>query len=217
MLKILVKAARAHQLYLHNNPTYLRALDYARAAFAPIWEVADELVFDVTETELKWHGETVLHEPEKATDNIPWMMYKDGIRELRLLKEFELHELVPLLDILQRSRKVSPEEDDLLTMLWEQEFAYLRYRYIDLSTDQATPIEKAGPRGGEAGAQAVRDSAPPMDATVSSVVNLEDFDSTLYFLEESEAEYLREEVRKEYTYDMRRNVEIGRASCRERV
>jgi hypothetical protein len=206
MLKTLVKAARAHQLYLHNNPTYLRALEVARAAFAPIWEVADELVFDVTETELKWHGETVLYEPEKATDNIPWMMYKDGIRELRLLKEFERHELVPLLDILQRSRKVSPEEDDLLTMLWEQEFAYLRYRYIDLSTDQATPIDRAGPRGGEAGAQAMRDAAPPMDATVASVVNLEDFDSTLYFLEESEAEYLREEVRKEYTYDMRRNV-----------
>ena len=206
MLKILVKAARAHQLYLHNNPTYLRALEYARAAFAPIWEVADELVFDVTETELKWHGEVVLHEPEKATDNIPWMMYKDGIRELRFLKEFERHELVPLLDILQRSRKVSPEEDDLLTMLWEQEFTYLRYRYIDLSTDQATPIDKAGFRGGEAGAQALQASAPPMDATVSGVVNLEDFDSTLYFLEESEVEYLREEVRKEYTYDMRRNV-----------
>jgi hypothetical protein len=45
-----------------------------------------------------------------------------------------------------------------------------------------------------------------MDATVASVVNLEDFDSTLYFLEESEIEYLREEVRKEYAYDMRRNV-----------
>ena len=206
MLKILVKAARAHQLYLHNNPTYLRALDYARAAFAPIWEVTDELVLDVTETELKWLGEAVLDEPEKATDNIPWMMYKDGIRELRILKDFEKHELVPLLDILQRSRKVSPEEDDLLTMLWEQEFTYLRYRYIDLSTDQATPIDKAGFRGGEAGAQALQESAPPIDATVASVVNLEDFDSTLYFLEESEVEYLREEVRKEYAIDMRRNV-----------
>jgi hypothetical protein len=206
MLKILVKAARAHQLYLHNNPTYLRALDYARAAFAPIWEVTDELVLDVTETELKWLGEAVLDEPEKATDNIPWMMYKDGIRELRILKDFEKHELVPLLDILQRSRKVSPEEDDLLTMLWEQEFTYLRYRYIDLSNEQATPIDKAGFRGGEAGAQALQESAPPMDATVASVVNLEDFDSTLYFLEESEVEYLREEVRKEYAIDMRRNV-----------
>ncbi len=203
---MLVKAARAHQLYLHNNPTYLRALDIARAAFSPIWEVTDELVFDVTETELRWYGEPVLHEAEKATDNIPWMMYKDGIRELRFLKEFERHELVPLLDILQRSRKVSPEEDDLLTMLWEQEFSYLRYRYIDLSTDQAAPIDRAGFRGGEADAKALQESAQPIDSTVASVVNLEDFDSTLYFLEESEIEYLREEVRKEYAIDMRRNV-----------
>jgi HEAT repeat protein len=206
MLKLLVKAARAHQLYLHNNPTYLRALDVARAAFAPIWQLTDELAFEVTETELRWHGEAVLHEPEKATDNIPWMMYKDGIRELRFMKDFERDELVPLLDILQRSRKVSPEEDDLLTMLWEQEFTYLRYRYIDLSTDQAAPIDKAGFRGGEAGADAIRESAPPMDSTVASVVNLEDFDSTLYFLEDSEVEYLRDEVRKEYAIDMRRNV-----------
>jgi hypothetical protein len=206
MLKIFVKAARAHQLYLHNNPAYLRALDYARAAFTPIWEVTDELVFDITETELRWHGEAVLHEPEKATDNIPWMMYKDGIRELRLLKDFERNELEPLLDILQRSRRVSPEEDDLLTMLWEQEFSYLRYRYIDMATDQAAPIDKAGFRGGEAGAQAIQESAPPIDSTVASVVNLEDFDSTLYFLEESEVEYLRGEVRKEYEIDMRRNV-----------
>jgi HEAT repeat protein len=206
MLKVLVKAARAHQLYMHNNPSYLRALDYARAAFTPIWELTDELVFEITETQLKWQGEAVLEEPEKATDNIPWMMYKDGIRELRLLKEFERFELEPLLDILQRSRRVSPDEVDLLTMLWEQEFTYLRYRYIDMSTDQAAPIDKAGFRGGEAGPQAVQESAPPMDSTVANVVNLEDFDSTLYFLEEREIEYLREEVRKEYAIDMRRNV-----------
>lgn len=205
LLKVFVKTARAHQLYLHNNPTYLRALETARAAFAAVWEVTDELVFEVTETELRWEGEVVLLEPEKATDNLPWMMYKDGIRELRLLKDFERDELVPLLDILKRARKVSPEEDDLLTMLWEQEFSYLRYRYIDLSTDQAAPIDKAGFRG-ELRAGDLQDSVPPIDSTVANVVNLEDFDSTLYFLEDSEIEYLREEVRKEYAIDMRRNV-----------
>ena len=57
---MLVKAARAHQLYLHNNPTYLRALEIARAAFAPIWELTDELVFDVTETELPEVTDAVL-------------------------------------------------------------------------------------------------------------------------------------------------------------
>jgi hypothetical protein len=41
-------------------------------------------------------------------------------------------------------------------MLWEQEFSYLRYRYIDLSTDQAAPIDKAGFRGCEAVAHALQ-------------------------------------------------------------
>ncbi|HEX6058987.1 MAG TPA: hypothetical protein VFZ11_08220, partial [Gemmatimonadaceae bacterium] len=36
MLKLLVKAVRAHQLYLHNNPIYLRALDLVKQAFQAI-------------------------------------------------------------------------------------------------------------------------------------------------------------------------------------
>ncbi len=31
MLRVFVKGVRAHQLYLHNNPTYVRALETLRA------------------------------------------------------------------------------------------------------------------------------------------------------------------------------------------
>ena len=41
------RAVRAQQLYLPNNPTFLRALENARASFAPIWQHADELVIEV--------------------------------------------------------------------------------------------------------------------------------------------------------------------------
>ncbi|HWZ60785.1 MAG TPA: hypothetical protein VNW46_17505, partial [Gemmatimonadaceae bacterium] len=41
MLKLLAKGVRAHQLYMHNNPTYLRALDLLRASFGPIWDQTD--------------------------------------------------------------------------------------------------------------------------------------------------------------------------------
>ena len=37
MLRIVGRAVRAHQMYLHNNPTYLRAMEQVRGAFAPIW------------------------------------------------------------------------------------------------------------------------------------------------------------------------------------
>lgn len=205
LLRVLLKVIRAHQLYLHNNPTYLRALEVTREAFAPVWEETDELAFIVTDTELRWEGTTVLQEAGKASDSLPWILYKDGVRELRLMRGFEQHELVPLLDIIQRVRKASPDDDDLLTMLWEAEFVHLRYRYVDLATEQGAPLERVGYDAGQQSAEQMRESAPPMDATVQGVVNLEDFDSTLYFLDESEVEYLREEVRKEYTSDLRRN------------
>src|SRR3712207_8620395 len=66
--------------------------------------------------------------------------YKDGIRELQFLPGFETDELPTLLDIMQRVRKASPEEEDLLTLLWEGDFSLLRYRYVDLGLEPAAPL-----------------------------------------------------------------------------
>jgi len=49
----------------------------------------------------------------------------------------------------------------------------------------------------------VQEEAPPAP---TGVVSIEDFDSTLYFLDEKEVEYLRSEVEREYEQDLRRNV-----------
>ncbi|MFP5356062.1 MAG: hypothetical protein ACLGIK_13095, partial [Gemmatimonadota bacterium] len=120
MLRMFARAVRAHQLYLHNNPTYLKALENVRASFAPIWVHTDELLIEVTDTQLRWEGLTVISEPDKTTDALPWVLYKDGIRELQLMRGVEESEVVALVDILTRVRKAQPDEDDLLTLLWEQ-------------------------------------------------------------------------------------------------
>src|SRR5207247_7137537 len=59
-------------------------------------------------------------------------------------------------------------------------------------------------------------SAPPTDRRHSleqeappereGVVSIEDFDTTLYFLEDSEVDYLKKDVEREYSQDLRRNV-----------
>src|SRR5687768_17657286 len=142
LLKLFVKAMRAHQLYLQNNPMYQRAIELLRASFAPIWAKTDELSLTVTETELRWCGKPVLVEPTKSSDSLPWICYKDGVRELKLKPGFENDELPKLLDILQRARKALPDEDDLLTLLWAQDFGALRYRYVDLGSEPAAAIEQ---------------------------------------------------------------------------
>jgi HEAT repeat protein len=209
MLKLLIKALRAHQLYLHNNPIYQRAIELLRASFAPIWAHTDEIALAVTETELRWFGRAVLVELAKSSDSIPWICYKDGVRELKLLRGFEADELPKLLEILQRVRKASPEEDDLLTLLWGQDFASLRYRYVDLGVEQAAAIDEtpAAERPTQVDPpQATIEEEEEETAESRAVVNLDDFDSTLYFLDERELDYLRSEIANEYAGDLRRNV-----------
>jgi hypothetical protein len=219
LLRLFGKAARAHQLYLPNNPVYQAAHDALRASFLPVWEETGELVLGFTESEVKYEGTTVMSEKEKGSESLPWLFYKDGVREIRLLRGFEGEESDRLLDILQRLRKASADEDDLLTMLWQGDFLCLRYRYVDVTMETTSaPLADGGEferaehvdthaavaEGMEVsdGTESTVESAAPR----SGVVSMSDFDSTLYFLDDREIEYLQTEIKREYAADLRHNV-----------
>ncbi len=209
LIQALGKGLRAHQLYLPNNPVYQKALETLRAAFKPIWEAADELVLDVTESELRWEGNVVYSQPSHA-ESLSWIFFKDGVRSLTLLKGVEQDEIVGLLGVVHKARTLQPEDnDDLLTLLWEKDFQLIRYVFQELAATEAGTMQI--PTTEEAAATAsqarpvssvVEEEAPPQPG----VVRADDFDSTLYFLDEKEVAYLRDEVVREYTMDLRRNV-----------
>jgi len=208
LLKLLVKGVRAHQLYLHNNPIYLRAIELLAEGLNAIWQHAEEIALAFTETEIRWSDRTVLSEPAKSADSLPWLFFKDGIREVRIIRGFEQEELVKFLDVVQRARKATPDDDDLLTMLWEQDFLYLRYRFVDLAMESAPPLVDTVPAemrpNAEAAPEQVQESV--VSDTRPGVVSLEDFDTTLYFLDDKEIDYLREGVKNEYSRDLRPSV-----------
>ena len=203
LLKAFVKAVRAHQLYLPNIPMHARSLQSVRDAFSTLWQHTDELELQVVETQLTWEGRVVLDEHERTSDNIAWLFYKDGIRELKILQGFEDEELAILFDILQRVRKATDDDDDLLTLMWEREFATLQYRYVDLTAEGGPGVESMeraeqkekilSPAQAEAGLQ----------STNSSIAKLDDFDATLYFLDDREVEYLQGEIKREFSTDLR--------------
>lgn len=204
LLKVLGKAIRAHQLYLPNNPVYQRALENMKRAFLPVFSHTEEVALSISEADFRWEGRSVMHEANKS-ESLPWLFYKDGIREIRLLKGFEEQEIAGLLDILKRVKKAAPEEDDLLTLLWEKDFVFLRYRFIDLTLENNNPIEASVP------AERPEPVPPPEQIEAApearpGIVRLEDLDSTVHFLDEQEIDYLRTEVQNEYASDVRRNV-----------
>lgn len=201
VLKAFVKAMRAHQLYLANNPMHTRSLEAVKQAFSALWAHTDRLELQVVETQLKWEGRVVLDEGERTSDNLAWLFYKDGIRELTFLEGFEKEDLSDLFDLMQRVRRATVDDDDLLTLMWEREFSAMRYKYVDLLVEAGPGIESIerseqkekilSPAEAEAG---------PAD---SSVTQMSDFDSALYFLDETEVDYLQSEIQREFSTDVR--------------
>jgi hypothetical protein len=202
-LKSFVKAVRAHQLYLPNNPMHARSLEAVREAFAKIWTQTDELELQIVETQLMWEGRVVLDEQERTSDNVVWLFYKDGIRELKFLQGFEQEELGTLFDILQRVRKATDDDDDLLTIMWEREFAYLQYRYVDLTAEAGPGVESMERAEQKEKILSPAQAEAGLESTNSSIAKLDDFDSTLYFLDDKEVEYLQGEIRREFSTDLR--------------
>lgn len=215
VLKTFSKAVKAHQLYLPNNPMHARSMEAARAAFQGLWQQTDEIVLDVGETQFCWEELVVYEEAEKSTENLAWVFFKDGLRELKICKGFEMTDMDAIMEIIQRVRSATADDDDLLTILWEQEFSTFEYKYVGAgggtgdtpydpmeagsAPDKLPPpgeVERGGSERG--GSEQLVSSAKPV-----GVVSMDDFDSTLYFLDEREIEYIHNEIAKDYSADLR--------------
>lgn len=208
LMQALAKAQRAHQLYLPNNPVYQQAIERLREAFRRIWEATDDLFLDVSETELRWEGNPVYSVPSKS-ESVAWVLFKDGVRSLTFLPGVEQDEIVGFLDVIHRARTLQAEDnDDLLTLLWEKDFQRIQYQFQDLTADTGTmqlPAEEEiqpAQTSSQVVQRTVEEEAPPR----AGIVRPEDFDTTLYFLDEREIEFLRASVQEEYSQDLRRNV-----------
>ncbi|HMJ57719.1 MAG TPA: HEAT repeat domain-containing protein [Gemmatimonadales bacterium] len=219
-MQVISKGMRATQLYLPNNPVYQRAVDNIRGAFRGIWQATDDLIFDIGETEMRWE-DNVVYSQDQRNESIAWTLYKDGVRSLTFKPGVEDAEMVRFLAVLHQAKNLQADApDDLLTLLWAEDFQFVNYTFRELASENAVPIERGegpaipgGGAGGETGEgrgtdpstirRQVEEEAPPKR---DGLVSVDDFDTTLYFLDDKEIEYLHKEVEREYAQDLRRNV-----------
>src|SRR4051812_47880035 len=218
-MQVVSKGMRATQLYLPNNPVYQRAVENIRTAFRQIWQATDDLIFDIGETEMRWE-DNVIYNQDQRNESIAWTLYKDGVRSLTFKPGVEDTEIVRFLAVLQHAKNLQADApDDLLTLLWAEDFQFVTYTFRELASENAVPIERSDPStaamgggtpgedGGRADPTTVRrqveEEAPPKR---EGLVSVDDFDTTLYFLDDKEIEYLHKEVEREYAQDLRGNV-----------
>ncbi len=220
MLHLLSKGLKAKRLYMENNPVYQQAMEVLQSSFEAIWNDRQSLTLQLSEAELICDEQAVLKEPSKA-DSIAWTLYKDGIRSITLDPGVEETELLLFLEVINKARSLPPDsEDDLLTLLWEEDFQLVRYDFVEIGLGDVETIEpgdtklSASPQhiatelAQESTELAQESTAAAEGGTAGSAVAppaQEEPELRPYFLEEEEIEYLRAEVQREYSQDLRRN------------
>ena len=205
LLQGMVKALRAFQMYMPNNPIYQRAIQNVRASFTPIWAATEELVFSVGETELIWEEQVVYRQLNKG-ESLAWSLFKDGMRELTIYKGAEETDLPQLLSTINQARFMAADAgDDLNTLLWAHEFELIKYRFIDFFGEGGGELPGPSGTAGEGTTAADRKAAVAEETAdrPKGMVDIDDFDSTLYFLDEDEVRYLADQLQNEYQRDVR--------------
>ena len=205
-VRAFAKALRAMQLYLPNNPTRAQAIEHARLAFASVWQHTDPLILRIRESALHWEERVVYDDSERGSEGLPWLMYRDGLRLLTFHDGFDAEGFDGLLAILQRARTTSPDDDDLVTLLWVADLPKLTYQHVESNVSlpgaghepDTTSTESREPLAAPAA-----ETTPVGDGPPPGLIRMEDFDETLYFLDSRETAYLQDELRREYTEDPR--------------
>jgi hypothetical protein len=212
------KTFRAYQLYDENNPVRRRFVDQLRGEFSAYWEDHERLLVSIDEDHM-YLGDAEVYKSESRNDSLAFLFFKDGVREITFLPGIEIGELERFLGVLQRARKLVPEGDDLLTVLWEEDLDYFQYQYVDLLTE-GVALPEAGPgntraelqgalegedeeiaaQAEQAASGAAEEQPPPQ------TVKQDDFNPTLYSLDRREMERLQTELRREAERDIRADV-----------
>ena len=132
ILQSIIKAKKQLKLYPPNNPIYIKASDEAYRKFENLFLSTDKISLQILQNEIKSGGAQIYENPQKD-DNLALFFFKDGIRELTFLKGFTREELESFIRILNTDFENVALDDDIVTLLWEEDFEHIKYIVDDIS------------------------------------------------------------------------------------
>jgi HEAT repeats len=200
----LVGALQAGPILERETEEYEQVLVRLRALFAEAWEYVPSLYLTIRPDGIDFRG---LLFSTPVTETLAGLLHRDGLRALTFRAGAEKEEIERLLGVIRRARVLTDDDvDDLVTILWNEDFEFISYE-LDQALSEPSAITRPEAPDLAAAAEVrghvhdeVRKPRP------KGIVDLEAFDSTLYFLDKIEIENLKAAIRREYEQDLAENV-----------
>ena len=132
----LAKFIAAQAIYQSNNPNLVKFARAFEDSFRSYFEEETELLLTVAQYQLVWR-EQVVYDIGPNTESIAFLLYKDGVGEVCVLKSVERAELEEFTRILKTALYSPSTQFDIATALWHAEFSSINYRVLDEQSDAA--------------------------------------------------------------------------------
>lgn len=133
-----IKTIKAFRFYPLENPAIKGFKDQLYKRFQSFLNKYEIFKLQVGEYELSFKGK-ILYENRDPKSSIAFLFFKDGIRELRFVRDLEEWEIDGFMEVVRSSEAVNELEDDLVTLLWEKDFPHISYMATDEFLEE-TPI-----------------------------------------------------------------------------
>jgi len=138
LISAFVKAIKAFRFYPPDNPTLKGFRDQLLKKFQFFLNKYQSFVIQIGEYDLSFKGK-ILYENRDVKTSLAFLLYKDGLREIRFVKGLEEWEIQGIIDVLKQSETINQLEDDIVTLMWEKDFVHISFLATDEFLEE-TPV-----------------------------------------------------------------------------
>jgi len=126
ILRLLSKTVSTVKIFLPEHTTVQKMITDLWKKLDAFLEKHEKLQVRIREFSFSYEDKKVF-EDQKAIKSLPFLFYKDGMENLYFHKGLKKEELQEFMVIIKKVYKLPPEESDIVNLLWEKDFANIRY------------------------------------------------------------------------------------------
>ena len=138
LIQVFIKTIKSYRIYALNNPILTRFVDQLNQKLRSYLKKHGSFRFSIDEFKFVFDGE-VIYENEDMTDSLPFLMHRNGLREIWFDDGLKYKELEDFLKTFRSYEILKDSQEDLVTLLWDKAFSSIHF----WATDDFlwTPIE----------------------------------------------------------------------------
>ncbi len=123
---VLVNAISATKLFPADHQTVVNFVSELHERLSKYLDEYGKLELGIEEYAFTLGGEIIYEDPHPVK-SLPFFFFKDGMQKLYFYKGLTREEISEFLETMRAVSQLPPEDGDIVTALWEKDFANIRY------------------------------------------------------------------------------------------